>query len=799
MLTDYQIAEFTRRARLAGLTDDQIRQEIERKAREMGGFTSPVALSQPQTSGVMTASTATTPTFSSTSKKQTFDTTTTPSSGSGVGSFVVNFVKGLIEPVVEYGKFVGEAAYQAGRFAFSPEFRKSVLGEKLSEEELEKLSKQKATLFYSEEEAQRKLGSREKIAETGLKATAGAESYLVPFGRGTSLMSKVFIPGAVTGALSEASKEEATPESVAESAVFGAGTAGILHGIGKAFSSVFGRGTERGMDIAEKTYAQAFNVPRATAQKIGVKPVEVSRKMLDYGIKGSSNKILESADTVLKSLTKAVHKVVGETDKAVKFSDELTSIGKQIDRMGGISASAKKSLKITLNNFFEGKEQIVPGGLRAADALDVIRELQQEGMKAYLAGKRTGDLATQQVAEAFFGLAEGLSDKLNRAVGKQSVKKAITSELTEKIRSVSPKLADELSKVKTVSDLRSIQKPFVDVAKLIAISEDAASAGSQQTITRAVGALGGGAIGGTLGAAVGAIFGPAVQSVLEASRPSVMTNVATAFRALGASTVKKLGLKFGETISLPQIERIAAMTPAILRERGLTDEEIQQVEDFKKSITPTLETPQQQTIQPLVEKPSPLNPFGGLSKRQVLALALSSGASARDLDEIGKIYDMLAPEDSTAVNEENMKIVDSLRTEYFKRSQENNWVNILNAYEKIVNTSATPAGDISLVYAFMKLIDPTSAVLQGEYANLQNAAGVPEQIRQQYNRLLKGRRLSEKQRIAYKSEARRVFQVYQQRQANIDAYYQGLARRYGVDPSLLGVGLYQENITLSNE
>lgn len=239
MLNDYQIAEFTRRARLAGLSDDEIRREIEKKAREMSGTTSPVALSQPPTSGV-TVSATTSPSI--TPKKATIDTTT---SGSGLGSFLVNFVKGLVEPAVEYGKFVGEATYQALRFSFSPTFRKVVLGEELSKEELEKLSKEKTTLFYSEEEAQRKLGSRKKIAITGAKATAGAESYLAPFlGGGTSLMSKVFIPGATASALFEASREEATPESVVESAVLGAATAGAFHAVGGMLSWVRGKNGE---------------------------------------------------------------------------------------------------------------------------------------------------------------------------------------------------------------------------------------------------------------------------------------------------------------------------------------------------------------------------------------------------------------------------------------------------------------------------------------------------------------------------------------------------------------------------
>jgi hypothetical protein len=90
----------------------------------------------------------------------------------------------------------------------------------------------------------------------------------------------------------------------------------------------------------------------------------------------------------------------------------------------------------------------------------------------------------------------------------------------------------------------------------------------------------------------------------------------------------------------------------------------------------------------------------------------------------------------------------------------------------------------------MKMLDPTSVVREGEFATAEQTAGIPQQIVNQYNKALKGKRLSKEQRQGYIKESQRVFQTYQQRQAPIDAYYQGLAQRYGIDPSLVGVGLY---------
>lgn len=51
--------------------------------------------------------------------------------------------------------------------------------------------------------------------------------------------------------------------------------------------------------------------------------------------------------------------------------------------------------------------------------------------------------------------------------------------------------------------------------------------------------------------------------------------------------------------------------------------------------------------------------------------------------------------------------------------------------------SNTPAGSIALTFAFMKMNDPTSSVMQGEAARVENAGGTPEWMRNLYNKVLK--------------------------------------------------------------
>lgn len=79
----------------------------------------------------------------------------------------------------------------------------------------------------------------------------------------------------------------------------------------------------------------------------------------------------------------------------------------------------------------------------------------------------------------------------------------------------------------------------------------------------------------------------------------------------------------------------------------------------------------------------------------------------------------------------------------------------------LVQTGATlntPQGDLSLIFGYMKMLDPESVVREGEFANAENTRGVPEAIRQRYNRLLSGDKLSPQQRKEFTTAAGAIFE-----------------------------------------
>ena len=99
---------------------------------------------------------------------------------------------------------------------------------------------------------------------------------------------------------------------------------------------------------------------------------------------------------------------------------------------------------------------------------------------------------------------------------------------------------------------------------------------------------------------------------------------------------------------------------------------------------------------------------------------------------------------------------DSVRKEFL--GQIKPYIEISQAYRKIEEATKVPsaAGDVSLVFAFMKILDPGSVVREGEFATAANAAGIPDRVRAQYNAAMRGERLAPTQRADFLNQAKNL-------------------------------------------
>jgi len=109
------------------------------------------------------------------------------------------------------------------------------------------------------------------------------------------------------------------------------------------------------------------------------------------------------------------------------------------------------------------------------------------------------------------------------------------------------------------------------------------------------------------------------------------------------------------------------------------------------------------------------------------------------------------------------------------------------AYSRVVRSAddPSPAGDLALIFNFMKVLDPGSVVREGEFATAQNAGGVDERVRSLYNQVREGTRLTETQRADFVDRAGRLYGGAQEQYQSIAEQYSEFARRAGLDPSLV--------------
>jgi hypothetical protein len=123
------------------------------------------------------------------------------------------------------------------------------------------------------------------------------------------------------------------------------------------------------------------------------------------------------------------------------------------------------------------------------------------------------------------------------------------------------------------------------------------------------------------------------------------------------------------------------------------------------------------------------------------------------------------------------------RKEY--SDQTKGYQDVKAAYSRILASDQTAAGDLSLIFNYMKMLDPGSTVREGEFASAQNAAGVPDRILNAYNNVIRGERLNPAQRKQFVGQSNRLYTQARTQETTV---------RKGIERIAKGYGLNTENI-----
>lgn len=110
-----------------------------------------------------------------------------------------------------------------------------------------------------------------------------------------------------------------------------------------------------------------------------------------------------------------------------------------------------------------------------------------------------------------------------------------------------------------------------------------------------------------------------------------------------------------------------------------------------------------------------------------------------------------------------------------------------DGYERVLAAADDPsaAGDLALLYGFMKILDPNSVVRETEFAQAARSGSLPQQIQAQATRLINGQRLTPQQRADFLNRAKALFGKAQNRHNSRRTNYQKIARQSGVPEDLV--------------
>lgn len=136
-----------------------------------------------------------------------------------------------------------------------------------------------------------------------------------------------------------------------------------------------------------------------------------------------------------------------------------------------------------------------------------------------------------------------------------------------------------------------------------------------------------------------------------------------------------------------------------------------------------------------------------------------------------------------------------LRDDYLKQATP--YITIRDAKNRMDGIENSGAGDIALLFQFMKILDPGSTVREGEFATAGSVAGVPGQIEGLRRQLVGGGRLSDAARTQIKSQSDKLYQAAANQHDKLTTTFSNIAKRQGLNPDNVTVNLLPAGAALS--
>ena len=115
------------------------------------------------------------------------------------------------------------------------------------------------------------------------------------------------------------------------------------------------------------------------------------------------------------------------------------------------------------------------------------------------------------------------------------------------------------------------------------------------------------------------------------------------------------------------------------------------------------------------------------------------------------------------------------------------FVTVRDNYQRVQEMAKqrTGQGDLAVIFAYMKVLDPTSVVREAEYTNAAQAVGKLPALSNVPRNWIQGDKLTEEGRIGFVAATQVLYDTKRQSYEQAAEFYRNKARSLGVDPSLV--------------
>lgn len=326
-------------------------------------------------------------------------------------------------------------------------------------------------------------GQLQPYERTALGVMGEAFAGLAPagmLGKGGSVagrIGKAALEGAVRGGVYGVTAPTGGAEEVLREGVKGGAIGGVLGGGVQAAGEVGKKALQQIQKVGLPLIGSQYNVPRGVAGQNRLK--DTVKELSDYGLSNIDDvekavPKVTGSDGAITQLTRAA--VGNADDVAINAADQpsVLEVAKSIVDDPSIAPGVDKKLykefsKDLLSEKLSGGKEI--GYANPLEVFDVIKKYEKKAadltrFRPERAVQNSNDIA---LGNAYKLMADELTDRLFVGAGADNAVLSVSQNqaLIDQLKNVSPKLADQVKKVKTVGELRSLAAPFVRASNLV--------------------------------------------------------------------------------------------------------------------------------------------------------------------------------------------------------------------------------------------------------------------------------------------------------------------------------------------